>query len=194
MKISAIITENGRAGETHFALSQDKTNDFLRQQAIDAVRQDEIAEWYRLQYNIPLHTFEKMNIDYTIMYSDFYRRQYYYEYNLGIRNRSDKTLEFQMPSFTAFRPFGGPMPVPNGFGVNTSYTTQIDSYKKPSEENSNQTNVAPTTTYTADGKMITSETSEIEMDDAEYQELLSKIQDGDDTIWEDLESLIPQGI
>lgn len=109
----------------------------LQKRALKELYQSEILEWYRNQYNIPLEEFYKQNVDEDIAFIDFYRRQYWNEIRYGVRTWGDNSNELKMPSFSLFRPFGGALPVANGFGLDNSYTVKNEHYQpkeKPLEE------------------------------------------------------------
>lgn len=136
------------------------------------------------------------------MLNDFYRRQYFNEIRLGVRNAGDTDTKFLMPPFTVFRPFGGAMPIPNGFNVETSYTTKKENYRMGSHNtgssqssdsnsgyNSNEIS-SPTRTFSSTGY---SDHAEYQMDDEEFRQVIDAIDDGDEDVWEELERISPSG-
>lgn len=161
-----------------------------------------MRSWYRIQYNIPLHQFVEMNIDDDVMLTDFYTRQYYHELRLGVRKNTDTSIDFAMPVFTMFRPYGGALPVPNGFGVDTTFTASIDKYKAEptgaeSQSNSDSDNEyiisRSTSRKMSDGSTQRTDFTEYKMDETEFESLIDNIDANNTDIWEDLETMIPGG-
>lgn len=132
------------------------------------------------------------------MYEDFYRRQYYEEIRLNLRKFDDRDIEFKMPPFSMFRPYGGAMPVPNGFGVDTEYS--YDLYRARNEASSSEQNQVIRNedgSYTIEdfrgsgkpGVLHDKQTAEYESTDEDFAEMLSRTDD--DTMWEELERITP---
>lgn len=203
LKIFLIIIENGRIGETHFAFHEETTNKILKTEALSDVLTLEVAEWYRQQYNIPIPEFEQLNIDESIIYKDFYRRHYFQEIRLGLRKWNDTSPEFKMPPFTIFRPFGGALPVPNGYKVDTFYTYDSDKSKEKSREpNSDETDKVTLNddgTYTVVtkssgppsslGSKTESYETEYQTNEDDFNTMMTRFDD--DSLWEELETIQP---
>lgn len=159
---------------------------------------NEISEWYRINYNIPLHVFQDLNIPEEIMYEDFYRRQYYEEIRLNLRTLDDLNNNFKMPPFPMFRPYGGSMPVPNGYGVTTSYS--YDSNKSSDDASSNNfdqviENEDGSYTFSssrrsdASGSVIDTQRSEYKSKPEEFEYMMKNMED--DNLWEEWERMAP---
>lgn len=163
--------------------------------------QNELHEWYRVQYNIPVKDFENANIDHFDIVRDFYRRQYFNEIRLGVRNSDNTNVEFMMPPFTVFRPFGGAMPVPNGFNVENDFTTKKDNYRLGSADSSSSPPSSTTSSYNSSNSSSTrhisssgwTEHNEYEMDSKEFDTAVASIDEGNEDVWEELERLSPAG-
>lgn len=188
LKICCIIIANGSRGETHFALRVASHNEIIQQKAIRGVFSSELLEWYRNQYNIPLHTFMEMNLDEDIILMDYYRRQYWNEVRFGVRNWGDESVDFKMPSFMFFRQFGGTLPPPNGFELQNEYTVKAESYKMPSttEVESRGLRISRKNVYDgSNGDPMTggaNQESVYEMDQKTFAELLKQADDPE--FWE----------
>lgn len=195
--ISFITTENGRIGETRFARHEQQLSTDLKKRALSELYSSEILEWYRQQYNIPLDVFYKKNIDEDVAFVDFYRRQFWNELRYGIRDWGDESPALKMPQFTLFRPFGGVLPAPNGFNVDTSYTSKIEHYnmsessKKSSEEDSSATNsytLEKTSSKTKTSLPMEDVEEKYKIPEKEFETMLDEMQNNE-SFWETLDEL-----
>lgn len=164
-------------------------------------------EWYRYQYNIPLHAFYEMNIDEDVAHLDFYRRQYWNELRYGVRQWGDFDIELKIPPYTLYRGNGGTLPVPNGFGYDGTYSVKVDHYDAsqgasapepktdPVLESKDYTysvnpNVPEQMKSSAPGLVTNDETNKYASDPNSFQELLQRLQDGDESLWDELNNIV----
>ena len=167
-------------------------------------------EWYRVQYNIPLGVFYKTPVEEDVAHIDFYRRQYWNEVRWGIRNWGDDSPDLMMAPFTYFQPYGGVLPPPNGFGVETEYTVKNEKYqlrKEASEEDKPQESVpyeydkeytiknnsnipmhVTEATRQLESSRVESTTTSYGIDNEEYWKIIDKLQN-DDSLWDTIETL-----
>lgn len=182
---------------------------YLKNRALEEIHASEILEWYRHQYNIPLHDFYHMNIDEDIAHIDFYRRQYWNELRYGVREWEDVNTDFKIPPYTLYRPNGGALPVPNGFGFDGTYSIKAEHYMDTNTTSSSETktktastNEAEGYTYTensnmpqrlrqpASGMLFEDETSAYRSNKDDFDALARRANEGDDSVWEELERIV----
>lgn len=191
-------------------------SDFLKRRALNEVRRSDIMEWYRQQYNIPLDKFYHQEIDEELVYLDFYRRQYWDEFRYGIRDLSETSTDFKMPVFTLFRPHGGVLPAPNGYGFDNSYTSKIERYGFPAAKSSepvkqssssepeairqlseneytisNNPNIPSSRQEAITGGLFKDDEQTYKMNENDFESML-KAMETDDSFWEELERLAPK--
>jgi len=182
----------------------------LQERALRELYSSEIMEWYRVQYNIPLPVFYKTPVEEDVAHIDFYRRQYWNEVRWGIRNWGDDSLDLKMAPFTYFQPYGGVLPPPNGFGIETEYTVKNEKYQftkdasediKPVESvpyeydkeytvksNSNIPMHVTEATRQLESSRVESTTTSYGINNEEYWEMIDKLQN-DDSLWDTIETL-----
>lgn len=185
-------------------LQSQEHKDFLKNRALEELHSSEIMEWYRYQYNIPLQDFYKMEIDEDTAHIDFYRRQYWNELRYGVREWLDFDIEFKIPPYTIYRGNGGTLPIPNGFGYDGNYSVKFDHYRtnksESSSKKSNKTNGLEDEdgyTYTENpnapskipGLLYEDETAAYKTSAEEFEEMVRRASEDDDSMWEELERL-----
>lgn len=182
---------NGKIGGILFALQEREHRDYLKKRAIQEINNEEIFEWYRQQYNIPLHEFRNLDVEYDDIVVDFYRRQYWNEIRLGVRKWDDVSIEMKMPPFTLYRPSGGALPVPNGYNYENDYTVKLESYTSNSSSADITSNKllksSVVTPKEGTFDMSPNQESEYKLSEDEFASMM-KSAETDTSVWDELES------
>ena len=188
-RICCTTIANGKTGEIPFARHELTHRDRLKQQAVSEVNNEEILEWYRQQYNIPLAKFRTIELDLDDVIIDFYRRQYWNEIRFGIRQWNDDSIDTKMPPFTLYRSSGGALPVPNGYNFQNEYTVKVDAYTNAASSSGNSAlKSSLSNTEGGSSGMNQDQKSDYKISEDDFAKLV-KAAETDDSMWETIESL-----
>ena len=173
-----------------------KTDKTLRTRSLNAVFQSDMLEWYRQQYNLKTDDPEFLVISPEKASDDFYRRQYYFEIQFGLRKWGDMSPEFLMPPFPTLKQFGGILPTPNGYGFSDSDTVDVKSisYKEVERIESRDTNQSVPAhlrdpLQASSTGIVRSETIEVGDDEDAFWKMIEADEQSETDEWEVIESM-----
>ena len=107
-----------------------QTDRKIRRDALNGVYESDMLEWYRQQYNLPLDDEKFLRVTPEAASLDYYRRQFYWEIQYGVRKWGEFDPKLQMPPLPMLKPFGGILPVPNGYGYTDDDTIDNSQLQK----------------------------------------------------------------
>ena len=155
-----------------------------------------MLEWYRQQYNLKTDDPEFLVISPEKASDDFYRRQYYFEIQFGLRKWGDMSPEFLMPPFPTLKQFGGILPTPNGYGFSDSDTVDVKSisYKEVESTVSKDTNQSVPAhlrdpLQASSTGIVRSETIEVGDDEDAFWKMIEADEQSETDEWEVIESM-----